>query len=163
MERTRDINSAFRQKYNNDPKRKLEWYVIVEDINARTIEAVNLFEYNWVAKNSLIKIAKDKTITDIETFAEKVDRALMHEYWSRCEYEVVVTSWPPYISNQELDRLIKKREEDIADYGKCYRLTSKLDIGEKIDVYAQIKLNWDVFIDYLWNNRDKLKKLKITK
>jgi len=27
----------------------------------------------------------------------------------------------------------------------------------KIDVYEQVMNNWDVFIDYLWNNRKELK------
>jgi hypothetical protein len=31
---------------------------------------------------------------------------------------------------------------------------------EKIDVYDQVRLNWDVFIDWLWENRKELKKKK---
>ena len=27
----------------------------------------------------------------------------------------------------------------------------------KIDVYDQIKLNWDLFVDYVWNERKNIK------
>ena len=57
---------------------------------------------------------------DKATFAEEVKHELMYYYWSKYEWETV----------------IKKFGTD----GK----------ERKIDVYEQVMLNWDRFIDYLW-------------
>ena len=84
----------------------------------------------------------------------------MSEYWSRCEYETVITSWPPHVDGKEIDRLNKERTEHIEKWGNFYCTDVRLSVGEKIDVYSQVKLNWQHFINYLWNNRKLIKKLK---
>lgn len=57
-----------------------------------------------------------------EAFAKALQYNLKHYFWSKCEWEVLVYPWP------------------IAD-------------GEiKIDVYDQVMLNWDVFVDYVWTH-----------
>lgn len=151
--------------YPTNIKKELCWNIFVEDINSKTIQVVNIFNNNWVVTNDFINIYKEykKNGMDFDTFSERVRRAIMHEYWARCEYETVITSWPPHISNDELDRIIKERDERIKEYGHFYRESVNLDVGVKIDVYTQILLNWEHFINYLWDNKDLIKKLKKVK
>ena len=53
---------------------------------------------------------------------EAVHGSLFYYYRSKCEWEVIVSSWPPS------DRVPER----------------------KVDVYDQVMLNWDVFIGYVW-------------
>lgn len=46
----------------------------------------------------------------------RLDRLCMYYFWSKCEYEVIVSAWPP---REGSDR--------------------------KIDIYTQLKENWDIF------------------
>ena len=47
----------------------------------------------------------------------------MYYMWSKSEYEIIVSPWVG-------------RAEDI-----------------KIDVYSQVHMNWDRFVDYVWSFR----------
>ena len=53
---------------------------------------------------------------------------VMYYFWAKCEWEVLITPW-----------VGGKGVED-----------------KKVDVCWQIMNNWDVFVDYVWNNRKKL-------
>ena len=63
-----------------------------------------------------------------EDFAKQLRSEVMYYFWSKCEWEVLVTPW---ISPRESEK-------------------------KKIDVCWQIMNNWDVFVDYTWANRKKL-------
>ena len=95
-----------------------------------------------------------------KVFKEKVRRSLSYYFWSKSEWEVIVTTWPPYVDSDEIDSLVKEKEEHLSKYGKFYQTHCNLTVGEKIDVYTQVMLNWDCFIEYLWNNKHLLKKSK---
>ena len=58
-----------------------------------------------------------------ESFAEELRHELMYHFWSRCEYEVLIKEW-------------------------CGR-----EAERKVDIYEQLMLNWDRFIDYCWYQR----------
>lgn len=58
-----------------------------------------------------------------EAFAEELRHELMYHFWSRCEYEVLIKEW-------------------------CGR-----EAERKVDIYEQLMLNWDRFIDYCWSQR----------
>ena len=49
-------------------------------------------------------------------------------FWSKCEWEVQISPWISSRENEET----------------------------KIDVCWQVMNNWDVFLDYVWNNKRKL-------
>ncbi len=100
----------------------LEWNVYVEDFNARKFKAHNVFtnrRFVDACKKAYTEHKSDRT-----AFEEDVRKALRYDYWSRCEWEIILSSWPPS------DRVKE----------------------EKIDVYDQVMLNWKVFIDYILNN-----------
>lgn len=52
-----------------------------------------------------------------EDFSQTIEIRLQSRFWARCEYEVVVSDWPN---------------------GTTHR---------KIDIYEQIKANWEIFIN----------------
>ena len=53
----------------------------------------------------------------------------MYYFWSKYEWEITIGPWP---SSNSSTKAIKE------------------------DVYWQITNNWDVFLDYVWNERKKL-------
>ena len=74
-------------------------------------------------------VSAKKTERTKEKFAEKIKSSLMCYYWSKSEWEVTIHHWP------DSDRMKNK----------------------KVDVYQQVRMNWDRFIDYLWDNRRELR------
>lgn len=104
----------------------LEWNVYSYDFNHKKIVAVNIFD-RLGSVDDLKRILKQPTK---EEFAEEVRSLLMYRFWSRCEYEVVITEFSSHPS-AEL----------------------------KTDYYQQIEMNWYRFIDYFWENKNELKTL----
>lgn len=133
---------------------ELVWNVFIERNDKIIIH--NIFDHVRFM-NDLVQIKK---YTDFEKFEKEVDLSLMYFYWSKCEWEVVVTSFPPYISNEELESLSKERSEAIENYGRFIRTYVNLETAEKVDVYKQVRMNWKPFINYLWNNRKLITKCK---
>ena len=64
--------------------------------------------------------------SDFTSFSKEVGAALQDHFWSKCEWEIQITPW----------------------VGRADPV--------KIDVYDQVMLNWEAFIDYVWNNRTSL-------
>lgn len=114
----------------------MEWNVYVGNFNSRKIEVHNVFNHLRFVRDltkELKKIEKSDASEEKkkDDFAEAMRKELMYYYWSKCEWEVIVSHWPQ----------------------------GKDDRDEKIDVYDQVRLNWDKFVDYVWANRKDLKAL----
>ena len=101
--------------------RDMHWFVFVEDFNGRRVEEYDIFEHHDFAED--VKKAYKKHRTDFDAFAEKVRGSLFYYFRSKCEWEVIVSAWPPS------DRVPER----------------------KVDVFRQVMLNWDVFIRYVWH------------
>ena len=81
-------------------------------------------EYNVLSDHILVEIKKrTKKLDRKKDFAEEVKHICMYHFWSKCEWEIVLKEWGS--PTRELKET-------------------------KIDVYDQLCLNWDRFIDYLW-------------
>lgn len=155
-------------------KLNLVYNVYLEDINAHEIKSYNIFEhegfYNDLLKikkqfkkdlkqflkengqyNILPKYQKWLTYYKINIFEKAVINSLQYYFWAKCEYEVVITSWPIYINVQEFNK-IKESSTD-----PKYLFTIDTDLSKKIDVYDQVMLNRDLFINYVWTNLDLFK------
>lgn len=65
--------------------------------------------------------------TEKEAFAEVLRRSLFYYYCSKCEWEVVIGPWCGDRGTKEI----------------------------KVDVYMQVMNNWDIFVDYVWNEGKK--------
>lgn len=129
---------------------KLHWYVYRENINKRKIERYNVLNDGFVSQ--VKKRIKQCDIRDKRKFEEHVEQLLMNNYWCRAEHEVVVTKWPPHITNEELARLNVEQERHLSEYGApAYCCDVRLNIAEKIDIYDQVMLNWKHFINYFWS------------
>lgn len=94
-------------------------------------------------KTTLRKTSFDVKFRD-EVLAEQIKHELMYYFWSKSECEIILTSWPPYMSAEQ----IKKIKESV-EVPK-YRESVELAVAEKIDVYDQILNNWEPFISYIW-------------
>lgn len=130
---------------------KLEYYVYRHDFNGKSIERFNVFDHGRFFEDVKKNLKKYNVK---EEFAEELRKDLAYYYWSKAEHEVVITSWVPHITMSELDRINAEREETLKNYNRePYRLYVNPDVGKKIDVYEQVRLNWDLFVDYVWSHK----------
>ena len=104
----------------------LEWNVYIENFNKKEIEVYNIFNHGGFWNDIVVSKNKYK---EKEDFLEDVKKRLMHHYWSRCEWEIILSGWPP---------------------------STKFN-NKKIDVYQQVLLNWELFSNYLWEHIDEIK------
>ena len=128
------------------------WNVYREDFNNRAIVKYNIFDHGGFARdvNELLKanVSRDE-------FAERLKRSLRYWFWCKSEHEVVLCSWPVYIDKAELDRLNTECEECNNKWGHYpYKINVALEIGEKVDIYDQVMMNWHQFIEYVWGNKN---------
>ena len=96
------------------------WNVYVEDFNKKQIDAYNIF--NHYSFNEDVKKAYKRHKDDFHAFSQAVKNSLMYYFWSKCEWEVILSDWPP----------------------------SDNFSAAKVSVYDQVMMNWDVFIQYVW-------------
>lgn len=66
-----------------------------------------------------------KQFKNKDEFAETLRRDLFYYFGSKAEYEVLISPWCG-----------GRGTEDV-----------------KIDIYTQVRNNWDVFVDYCWNSK----------
>lgn len=108
----------------------MEWYVFYYNINRNKIEKFNIFDHAAFADDCAHTLERYSGNRD--GFTKEVKRNLMYYFWSKCEWEIEITGFPP------------------SDNGKPL----------KTDVYTQVMLNFDKFIDYLWNHQTELRQYK---
>lgn len=106
----------------------LEWNVYVENFNGRKMETFNVFDHGRFLDDCR-KNAK-KHSKDYDAFCEQLRKDLMYYFWSKCEWEVILGPW-----------IRREACEEI-----------------KIDVYDQVKLNWDIFCNYVWEHAVELRR-----
>ena len=130
----------------------MKWNVYYHDFNRKKIEVYNIFDHYSFRK----EVEKHlKEYTDKEEFAERLRRSLSYYFGYKAEWEIVLTSWTPHIKMMELDRLNAERKEYIKKWNRePYSLYINPDVGEKIDVYSQVMNNWEIFVDYVWKEKD---------
>lgn len=74
-------------------KRKLiPFFVINENVNSKTFEPYDVMPY-FVECYKDAKKNKKHPVT-VEDFEDFIKKESMYMYWSRCQYEVVLKSWP---------------------------------------------------------------------
>lgn len=104
-----------------------EWNVYIGDFNGKRMETYNVFNNGGVVEDCRKAYKKHKD--DKDAFLENIRLILKYYYWSKCEWEIILSLWPPRENQQVM----------------------------KIDVYDQVMLNWPIFSEYVWNNRDEFK------
>lgn len=110
--------------------------VIVYNINDKNFESYDIIPYLVSRYN---KTKKEKPVT-FEEFKEFVKDESMYQWWSRCEYEIILSPWP-YVSSPS-ERWNKEGENDIEAWKEHWK--KHLNECQKIDVYHQVRMNLDV-------------------
>ena len=100
---------------------KMRWCVIVESMSRGEFYEMNVFDHS--SYNADLQKIMKKRPTRAE-LSEELRHITMYYFWSKCEYEIIISSWL-----------------------HCNRDDSPV---MKIDVYDQLKMNWDNFVDYVW-------------
>lgn len=93
------------------------FYVIVYDINRKTFVPYDVIPY--LEKCYYEETNKPKTL---EEFKDFVKNQSMYRWWSRCEYEIILESWP------------------------------STNVNEKWDVHRQVMMNIDIITSILMDN-----------
>lgn len=134
--------------------KKLEWYVYRRNINADKIEKFNVFDHSGFRKDvEAIMTGHPVWTYGDSSLSEQLRHTAMYYFWSKCEHEVVITSWPPYVEKTEVDRLNNEFAKYEELWGRsCARDNVRLTVAEKIDIYDQLMLNWDAFVKYMTEN-----------
>lgn len=122
----------------------MKWNVFRCNANKNNIEVFNIFDHYYF-NNEVSELLKNKELNK-EEFEEKLKINAMYYFWSKYEHEIVITSSPPYIQLDEIKR--------IKDSDKCIQHVTP-ETYLKIDIYQQIQLNWDKFIEYVWSFREE--------
>ena len=126
-------------------KNKLVWNVYLYDTSNKQIISVNIFELSSRFNKDIEKLKKDMKKHDKSWFNEELKKALLCSYWAKVEYEIALTEPFPSINNKELIRVNNLERNK-------YMYDINLNAYHKIDVYNQVNLNWDIFIEYVYNN-----------
>ena len=98
-----------------------------------------------------------------EEFSEAMDHEMMHMFWSRCEWELIIELdennhiWlNPWAGCQEPKKVhIDITSSEDFDWLGFISTQYLHNNCAKIDVYDQLKYRWDDFITYLWTTRQK--------
>lgn len=103
----------------------MKWNAYYYNTNKREIEIFNIFNHIIFSKNVEKHL---KECNDKEEFGKALNMELMYYFWSKAEWEIIITPW-----------VGGDREKE----------------AKKIDVYKQVIANWDIFLDYVWSYKEK--------
>ena len=95
-------------------KKFKEFNVICYDINKRTFTKYDIMPYLLSKYKNLKKKDRPKEFNECKDFIKKESQ---YQWWSRCEYEIILTGWP------------------------------NTDFHKKIDIYWQIMMNIDIITE----------------
>ena len=101
---------------------KLKWNVLCHDTNSDDIINYNIF-WDGSSKEIADRIKKNK-ITNYNDFKNSMKSMFMHDFWSRTEYEILVSGLFTKVGNI------------------------------KIDVWRQIEMNFDRVLEYIIKEMD---------
>lgn len=96
-----------------------------------------------------------------DEFAELLRCQVLYYYWAKTEWECIITDTNPQIGRNELCRLLTECYEQLPKGMPTPRhFCVNLADSYKLDVYSQVMLNWEEFVDYVWQYSKSAKKLK---
>ena len=132
---------------------KMKWNVFLQDSQTGKFKPYNIFDnqdFRLSAEN-LFKKQYPK-----ERFLNELDQEIHYFFWAKIEWEVFITTWPPYIDAKEISRIISEYHINRTPE---QRLPERIDVNVtkwyKIDVYNQLRANWERFADYMWTESQK--------
>ena len=89
------------------------------------INTQEITTFNIFKHSSFLKDVEKylKKCSDKGVFAKELRSTLMYYFWCRSEYELIISPWCGGRDTKEI----------------------------KVDIYSQVMLNWDKFLDYVWS------------
>ena len=124
-----------------------QFNVINYNFNARKFEPYDVIPYLVHAYNNRVEKHNElpeeeywKVPQTFDEFKEFVQKESQYQFWSRCEYEIILSPWP-YVSapNEGYDT---SKENDVEAWKEHWK--KHLDSCDKWDVYQQIMMNLDL-------------------
>lgn len=79
------------------------FYVIHYEINRREFEKYDVMPYLMRCYEESKDNDYEETPKTFEQFKEFVKRKSMYMYWARCEYEIILSDWPPSGKEKKVD------------------------------------------------------------
>lgn len=140
------------------------WKVKNFDCNRQVIEDYDILKY----READIKKMKKKYATK-EEFAQKLRTEMLHQYWSRAEYELVIEQtngghiWlSPWCGcrNPQEAAICVDDDKSFDWRGFAEQYVKGYGNEEKIDIWDQLHFVWDEFVDYCWNYHHKWQRRK---
>lgn len=106
----------------------LEWNALYYDFNSKRVRTYNIFSHGGFLEDC--RKAARKYKNDKSAFLEAVSSSLQYFFWCKCEWEVIVSAWPPSEKFRE----------------------------SKIDIFSQVMMNWTAFEEYIWTHAAELRR-----
>jgi hypothetical protein len=142
------------------------WTAYLFNSNDTQLEAYDVLKY----REKLVKQLK-KTCTTKDDFKENLFKDFKHQYWSRCEYEMLISiedgqvyaePWPSSSYPDKYKINITDRT-DFNWYSFAMYMINKKGCKRdvvKVDIYDQLKYREDAIADFCWNYRHKYQRAK---
>ena len=139
----------------------LSWKVKCFDVNKQVIEDYDVLKY----KEDFIKKFKKKCATK-EEFSYRLHREFLCQYWSRCEYELIIgvtdderVLLKPWVGCRDEEKATIDVTNDASFDWKSFakkHISKQIYKNEaKIDIFNQLEWRWEEFVDYCWYTRLK--------
>lgn len=131
----------------------MKWNVILRDLETGKFKPYNIFEHEAfrlaIEKLFERQYAKGR-------FLKELDQEARYYFWAQIEWEIFITTWPPYIDAEEISRIISEYH---INRPPEQALPEHIDVHVakwyKIDVYSQLRANWERFAEYMWRESQK--------
>ena len=137
---------------------KREFNVLVWNINSSSLEPYDVLPYFrncWKEKynkDNRTKINEAKTESERKALLKEwINGKSMYMFWSRCQWEFLVASWPfgLYRLKNDVKEFIPTFDPE--DYSSMIKFENIITADmKKIDVHEQITMNIDIIVDILY-------------
>lgn len=125
---------------------RLEWYVYKTSHDGKYIEKYNIFDHERFCADIIKTFKKIKK----RQFCEDIKKTLMYYFCDKSEYELKVTPWVARIDKAESNKPDDRLERGVANVvEETYGIWISSQVSRKIDIYDQVMLNFNSFIDYI--------------
>jgi len=131
----------------------MKWNVILQDSKTGKFKSYNIFEYPdfRISMENLFKRQYPQ-----ERFLSELDQEVHYFFLAKIEWEIFITTWPPHINAEEISRIISEYHVNRpSEQALPERIAVNVSKWYKIDVYSQLRVNWECFADYMWSENQK--------
>ena len=130
-------------------KQKMIWNVYVKKSSSSKVEIYDIFQFH-AFRDDVDKLIKERLPR--AEFEERLNRMVSYYFWGKVEWEITAAPYPTYVAYKEFDRVNDEVKAFVLQNDRFPpRRQLNVEGAIRVDVYSQIALNWDSFVDYVWN------------